>query len=609
MSQVKESLDKAPVTNAASNKGQVPRSKRFLITLTGLLVGLIIGVFSYLLTNRLFDSEDSGIGLSSAESPIVRSTPDYPTKELSRLDWIFTSELDLSDLQELSVSLSQLNQQDVQSLIEISSTQPLTVRLYTVQDMLFESLVRSAPEQAVSVASNFGGHRRQILIRNIFSQWSSINLESALAAISKLQKTDRTIALDTIIATRIDLPSAELSSIASRLNFETDLLEWQQDQSIQELTNGVPMNAIDLLVNDEVDDVKQLDLYFEIVEKWFQVDGLGILTELQQAILDDELFAELFDYITGKDRTASLNFLIDVEWSVKTRLGPRLINAWIDDNGEEAFDAVRTLPKSSFRSFMLERLIYKWSRKAPNVVLDRLMDIPRAVRADALSISTSKLALDSPTDALARISALESVLGANPDLATQSVIRTWSSEAPTLALDWIQANVEEGTSKRAELISQILSSYTLIDPEHAMTVAVEEFHPDNNTYSLERTVISSLLSHERIDTAIELIGQVRDEERGSISTNIGVYLVKRDQIDRAVELSDQVAEEERLAYFNMLGVNLLQRQQPAAKFLELIEKIPSTSLRSDVAEIFLKGLAKQRLNADQLETLKSYVSE
>ena len=568
-----------------------------------------MGVFSFFLSSRLFDTESTGIGLSPSESKSIRPTPTYPTKELARLDWIFSSELNLSDLHELSVSLSQLNQQDVLSLIEISSTRPMAARLFTVQDMLFESLVGEDPEQAVSSTVNFVGHRRQTLIRNIFSQWSLMNLESALAAISKLTKTERTIALDTIIATRIELPNAELSSFASRLNLETDLLEWEQDQGGHKLTNLAPKNAIDLLVNDEVDDVQQFDSYLEIVEKWFQVDGFGILTELQDADLDGEIFAELFDYITGKDRAAALNFLIDVEWSVKNRLGPRLINTWLDKNGEEAFEAVRSLPKSRFRIYMLERLVYAWSRKAPNVVLDRIMDIPRVVRADALSVASSKLALDSPTDALARITSLRSVPGANTHYATQMVIGTWAKEAPTLALDWIQANREVGTLERTELISQMLSSYTLIDPEHAMTIAVEEFHPDNNTFDLERLVINSLLSNDRIDTAIELIERVRDEERGRISIDIGVFLIRENQIERTIELSHQVAEEEKLAYFNMLGINLLQRQQPASKFLEFIEKIPSTSLRSDTAELFLNGLAKQKLNADQLEKLKSYVTE
>ena len=120
-----------------------------------------------------------------------------------------------------------------------------------------------------------------------------------------------------MIATRIDLPNAELSSFASRLNFETDLLEWKQDQSMHGLTNLAPKNAIDLLVNDEVDDVQQFDSYLEIVEKWFQADGFGILTELQDANIDGVIFSEIFDYITRRDRTAALNFLIGVEWKVK----------------------------------------------------------------------------------------------------------------------------------------------------------------------------------------------------------------------------------------------------------------------------------------------------
>lgn len=619
------------MTNTAMEAGNVTRSKRIFVTLTGLMLGLVIGIFSYLLTTRLFVSEDSGIGLSSTESPGKRSTPKYPTKELSRLDWIFSSQLNLSDLPELSASLSKLNQQDLLSLIEISSTQPLTSRLYTVQDMLFESLVRDAPAQAISVASNFGGHRRQILIRNIFSQWSLMNLESALAAISKLQKTERTIALDTIIATRIDLPSPELSSVASRLNFETDLLEWKQNQSVHELTNGAPMIAIDMLVNDEVDDVQQLDLYLEIVEKWIQVDGLGILTELQHANLDGEIFAELFDYITGRDRVAALNFLTGAEWSTNNHLGPRpinpwldenaaetlnsfgprLINTWLDENAEEAFEAVKSLPKSRFRTYMLERLIDAWSRKAPNVVLDRLMDIPRVVRADALSISASKLAIDNPTDALARITSLRSVPGVNIQHATLMVIRTWSSEAPTLALDWIQTSGEQGSTKRAELILELLWEYSLVDPEHAMAIAVEESLPGSGLDAdhMRRRVINSLLHNDRIDTAIEFFDQVPDEDRSTLSIDIGLVLIREGQIDQVVELSEQLSEEERFHYFfGALGFSLYKQTQPTSIFLELLEKIPSTSLQSKVARMFIMSYP-ERFSADQLETLESYVSE
>ncbi|MCY3541378.1 MAG: hypothetical protein OXH31_05665 [Gammaproteobacteria bacterium] len=498
--------------------------------------------------------------------------------------------------------------------------------------MLFESLVQDAPEQAVSAASDFESHRRQILIRNIFSQWSSINLESALAAISKLQKTERTIALDTIIATRMDLPSAELSSIASRLNFETDLLEWQQDQSIHELANGVPMNAIELLVNDEVDDVQQLDLYLEIVEKWFQVDGLGILTELQRANLDGEIFAELFDYITGRDRAAALNFLTGVGWSTNNHLGPRsinpwldenveetlsrlatrLINTWLDENAEEAFDAVKSLPKSRFRTYMLEKLIEAWSSKAPSVVLDRLMDIPRVVRADALTISASKLAIDNPTDALVRITSLSLVPGVNVHRATLMVIRTWSSEAPALALDWIQTNEEQGSRERAEMIAELLWKYSLEDPEHAMALAVEESLPAGSGIdadNMRRTVINTLVHNDRIDTAIEFLDQVPDEDRRRLSTDIGRVLMREGQIDQVLELSEQLSEEDQFHYFfSTLGFSLYEQAQPTSKLLELLEKIPSSDLQSNVARMFITSYP-ERFNADQLETLKSYFSD
>ena len=69
-----ESPAEEPMTNTSIEAGKVTRLKRFFVTLTGLLLGLVIGIFSYLLITKLFfDSEDSGIGLSSTESPRVGS--------------------------------------------------------------------------------------------------------------------------------------------------------------------------------------------------------------------------------------------------------------------------------------------------------------------------------------------------------------------------------------------------------------------------------------------------------------------------------------------------------------------------------------------------------
>ena len=243
------------MTATTGDTGNPSKLNPLWVSLIGLLIGLVVGITTYLASSRFFYSNDSETNLISTQVASNRSNTISTTAELTKHDWIFSGERRYSDLQKVSNFLSTLSQQDLQSLIRKSSTLPMTDRLYTVQEMLFESLVQMSPSSAVFSVEKFTDHRRRELVRSIFSQWSLLNLESALVAATELPRTERSIALDAILTFRTDLQKETVSSIANGLDFESELIMWEQENTLYNLLDRAPSNVIDVLVSDGVDGV------------------------------------------------------------------------------------------------------------------------------------------------------------------------------------------------------------------------------------------------------------------------------------------------------------------------------------------------------------------
>lgn len=595
------------MSSAINNQNRRHNSSVFLIVLCGLLVGLVIGILSYLIFNWNFTSHES------SESPFFSSSnPSNTTNtgvEKATSSWIFSEELSHSDLLKLSKMLNSLNQDELLNLIEKSSTQSWTMRLYTVQEMLIENLVQISPEAAIASVVQFQHERRRLLLQVIFSHWSLVNFDRALSVTEALPRTDQQMVIEAILTERSDLNKQELTSAALRFNFESDLIAWEQERELYELLDQEPFKAIESLANDDTDDYQQIDIYRQAVEQWFQDDGLYILTTLWDLDLSRGVYAELFEQVARQDRVASLEYLYSFDLSRNESFAGQLLYSWAEENVEEAFQAVRDLPQSHHRNSLFLSVISGWGRQYPSEALDRLKEFPRLYRADALSAAAMEIANDNPLAALDRISEFRTVPGANVDRAIESVIRIWANSEPKLALVWVQNNTKEDSTYRTKLFSEVLPKFALDEPEKAMTIAVQEFNPDSNYWSLESRVINYLLYANKLDTAIELLDQVRDEIKVSEHVNVGAELVKQDRLDDALALIDSVPVEEKSEYLYRV-TSRITIYDLASDVLEMIEKVPSAQLQADVAERLLTdGSAESNFTSDQLETLRSYVSD
>lgn len=504
---------------------------------------------------------------------------------------------------------SAFNTRELRELLEMSSSHPWTSELYTIQQILIEYLVQNSPEEALAAIAQMSGNRRQALLRDIFANWSQVDLNQALAAAAELSHTDQQIAIDTVLATSKDLSSEKWLSFTNGLNFLPHLEDWEQELRVYEILDQEPLRAIELLARDEIDDGRQIDLFRLVAEKMYQKDSVNSILQLQDARLGVGIFDELFEQITAHDREAAFAFFSTIEDRRREVLGWKLLQSWIVDDEEGAFQAINNLPKSGFRQSMWSDFAYIWGRKNPSAVLDRLMEIPRSVREDALSTAAGELAIDDPKDMLDRLSTLRAVPGANVGRATWSVIRTWSSAAPKQALDWVQSNTKKETSFRKELLREVLPKFALVEPEQAMTFAVDEHNPDDTYLSLQNYVLRSLLIRGEFDGAIELLDGVSQDIKFSLQREVGSELLRNNRLDDTLKLADSLTNEEKIDYFNSVASSgvIFGRTDDV---LKMIARLATTDLRTGVVEQLLsKEYYLSKFTNDQLETLKSFVSK
>ena len=580
-----------------------------LMLITWLIIGLAIGIFGYLITNWTLDGPNSRIDQSLSESSGKRSNHSISKDDSSVFDWIFDEEVSQPGLQQMLESISSLDKVQLVDLTTKSSTQPWTPRLYTIQEVLVEILVQHSPEDALSSIEQFPSRRRVALLRQVFTHWSILNLEESLEAANQLPRSEMQIALNAIFEEQSELSNQALYNATNKFDFESDFLSWEQEIAIYEMLEQEPSRAFDLLVSDGIDDIEQIDLYRQIVEKWFQLDGLNIITLLYDAPTNGGVAGELFHLVAEQDRVAALDVILAVEEDRRNVMGHRLLDRWVKDHPEDAFQAVMNLPKSWFRHSLLRKLAFDWGWEDPSSVIDRLLEFPRLYRSSAVTAIASEITGENPKAALDRIEELRSIPGAYVDRAVETIIRTWSTDSPNLALDWVQSNVKDDSSKRIELLRYVLPEYALVDSERAMNIAVEEFRFDNTFLSLQSHVISSLLSAGRFDEAIKLLDLVRDEVKLSEQVSVGAELLEHNRLDDVLSLTESISDEEELEYFNRVA-RFAVITSPSSNVLEMISRLPTAEFQSEVARNLLdRGSAERFFTSEQLKTLRSFISE
>lgn len=592
------------MNSTSTNNASLNTARMVGFAVVGLTLGLILSTLTVFLLRGVWSSDNKSLAENGLDMDASSSNYYNNSIQDSELNRLITAGTSITELRRLSEYLDSLDEQHLLNLVTASAIQKFP-RQSSIQTMMFEYLVQSSPEHALECVWLFDEHRRAELLTTVFGHWSKIEIQKSIVAATGLNTPYREVAIDAILDSG-SLSSEDLAALASMERFKQGLSNQDQERVVFELLDHQPQKAFDLLVSDDIKDFEQAELFSQVVDRLYEVEGLSVIAMLHNSDVKGGLKNKLFIEIADRDRAGTLVSLQSIPSHEQISLVSPLMKHWISLDAESALAEIRDLPESYFRSSILDTFLSEWARVDPGQVLDRLEEFPRNQRSRAALDAIREITLIDPTEALSRLTSLRTIPGA-VNLETELVfVNTWADNAPLKAVEWVQSNAEKDSLERTRMLWRILPKLALSDPKKAMIVAQSEMpHPSWDRSGYDHMIVDSLIRTDKLQSAIDILDQVREEARHQSYSAVGTELVLKDRYDETISLSEKLPPQDRVRYFGSVIYPLLFEN--SSRVLTLIAQISNTRVRSDVVNNLLESdyTRERYFSAEQIETLRS----
>ena len=581
------------------------------MVLIGMVVGLLLSIPAFYLVRDSWHSNESIVNEQSPNDTSKFTERDFGSNFKSDLNTLVAHGSSITEMQRLGKFFGTLDKQRLLDLITACATETIVERQHVVQQILFEYLVQLSPIDAIESVWLFDEPRRNELLTVVFVNWSASELELSLSEAMRLEPRYRWIALDAILESVDNVSAEELAKFAT-LKQDVERLKSLREQEtvVLELMDQSPKDALNLLVNDDIEDYEQAVMFRLALDRLFQSEGMDVILTLHDLNIGSGLKDELFIEVADRDRLGALRQIQDIPSHERISFIHPLMGHWVELNADSALETVLELPESYFRNSIYRTLLSRWAEFDPIEVLDRISEFPRELRSGAVTSAIQTLVLTDPSEALRRLPSIRAIPGATDTHTEVNFVHSWARVASNDAVDWVQSNMEEDSLPRARMLWWTLPELALSDPEKAMRIATSENpHPFYGTTGLDHMIIDKLVNAGRLDDAIGLLDQVREEARSLAYADVGEKFVREDRFDEAITLSERVPAEDRLSYFNSLTYRLSSNN--ASDVIELVANVTDDRLRSDIVNLILSNNwnVERYYTEEQIDTLRSLVAE
>lgn len=451
-------------------------------------------------------------------------------------------------------------------------------------------------------------HQDAILVR-VFAEWSVSDLDAAVASIGNLDNKHQRVALKSLLSTRDDLPdsrrqelarSFEAEELAARLTNESQTFEFLED----------PESAWNALTSDGFDLVAQLDLATGIASQWMEQSGFEVLPRVLESIAGksgyDILLERLIDSATESDPQGLLDFALGMDESNRIHVLSRISYTWGRTDPFAAVQAVIASKQDIHMRTNLQMILRQWARSNPQEMFDKRSLLPRHVQLEGLGYALTEIAKADPEQALQHLRSLEAEWEDTSTLS-KSLVNGWAEADPHAALEWVTSNSSELGSEFLYMLSDVLVKLVQSNPQEAFSIALSQPLLPSIGEGIEARLIRELTRTD-LDTAIDLLPQVREESRRSVYYHMSYALALRGQSGRALELAVDLPEIEQESYYNNV-LSSWARYSSEDLFQE-IENLPNTELKSSAAYYLITYHGSTPvLTKNQLDSAKTFLNE
>ena len=507
-------------------------------------VAVAVSVFVYLhfspnTNDRINDASGPNIDASKAnaqeqsdQANLIHRTPQEALDELVQVDSSFRR------IASLYTYLKGIDERDLIDLLRRTENIERASVRSDIQTVLVRKIASVDSKQALNWIVDIPKIRRVPLLKGLFRDWSIVKLDEAVEGAQTLSGTDRRNALEAILSTREDLSSPILLDIAQKLGLEEfALLQISAAQTHKLLET--PSAAWDALVNDRVEDAKQLDLFQLVASTWKEQEELDVvlraatafprendrvaLSKVIEAVVDDEL-AKAFDYVQN------------LSAEVRGELPAALVLAAARVNAELALTEIERWSDDSIHTDLQRVAATTWAQTDPRGMLNELELVPQFARANALKVAFTHLAYVSPKEAIQYLARANQFLSAKAMLPA-IIAKQWSRRDPDAALEWSISYAGSNNALRERLVMNVFRQLIVSDVERALEISTDI----RSTYLLglpEATydVVRRLAQMGKIEAALARLPMLDNNAGHFAILDLGLRLLRAGEPYEAIEL-------------------------------------------------------------------------
>lgn len=579
-----------------------------------LVAGLTLGVLAFLAVQHFVPQKEHATHsiahgeVERTETESAHNLSSTNTVGVGKFEQIFDDPSPAEQYKALYNTFSQNTEKELKQWWIHSQNIERTSHREIAQHVILQSLTTINPQEALRALDDASMLQRDAFSRTIFAEWGELHLDDAIKAAAKLAGAQRNVALEAILKSRDDLTEDKRRVIAVRLEREETYHKFFSDgKTLQSTTD--PRESWDILLNDDVDDLRQMGTLAIVAESWREQIGFEILSKIYHSEIEDYWIKNrLAAAIVQGDPELAFEYAQGVsEENEQSYLSEIIVEEWARTDPLAALAAASTFEPSSLVADLEEEIAEVWARTKPYELIGNIGLVAEESRLAPLKLAFSHIAREEPLRAIESLSTVEDSIGSTSPIL-QRIVDEWGMQQPEAATDWVLENVDqEDPQLLRSLLNEVLPSLARHDPMKAFEIALKQPVPDFSE-GLELRVISQLTQDGNIELALGLLPRVRKKNTQQYAyNNIAAAMVKKGRTLEALELGRDLEPRLQQSYYGKV-VQAWANTDPISLYA-LLEDLPTSAAQTDaVSALFFSNDVTPVFTDDQLEQAKSLLN-
>ena len=575
------------------------------------MVGLTLGVLGVLAVQYFVPQKEhapQGIAQGEVEQTETESTHNLSstkTVSIEKFEQIFNDPIPAEQYKALYNTFSQNTEKELKQWWVLSQKIERQSHRKIAQYVILLSLAAINPQEALRALEDASILQRDAFSGTIFAEWAELHLDDAIKAAAKLAGVQRSVALEAILKSRDDLTEDKRRTIAVRLEREETYHKLFSDaKALQSTTDS--RESWDILLNDDVDDSRQMGTLAIVAESWQEQIGFEILSKIYHSEIKDYWIKKrLVTGIVQGDPALAFEYAQGMsEENEQSYLSKIIVEEWAHTDPLAALAAVSTFKPSPLVADLEEEIAEVWARTKPDELIGYIELVAEESRVVPLKLAFSHLAREDPLRAIESLSTVENSVGSTTPIL-QRIVNEWSVQQPEAATDWVLNNFDqEDPPLLQSLLYEVLPSLARQDSIKAFEIALKQ-PVLNFSEGLELRVIDQLTQDGNIELAINLLPRVREKNTQKYAYNhVASAMVKKGRTFEALELGRDLELELQQSFYGEV-VQVWAGSDPISLYASL-EDLPTSAAQKDaVSALFWNNDVYPVFTDDQLEQAKS----